>query len=197
MLTKNTQPAILAHSVAVMEVLKHELEWELTNNTFSSALGHSLGEFSALACSGSLTLEDAARLVRLRGAAMQEAVPEGKGSMVALLNITSESDIANALLQFNKEQDSPHSVCDIANINSNNQLVISGETIAVLKFANRAKDMKLCRRTVTLPVSAPFHCALLHPAAAKLKEALSLIPIRSPLIPVIANVTADIVRFIL
>lgn len=184
-LTRNAQPAILTVSIATMAVLQKEGHVDI--HAFQSAAGHSLGEYSALAAIGSLSLTDAVRLVRLRGEVMQKAVPAGKGAMAAILGL--DYDILAPIVQ----EAAQGQVCVIANDNAPGQLVISGDEAAVARAMEVAKE-KGAKRAVGLPVSAPFHSPLMAPAAQKMKEALASIELAMPQIPFIANVTADFVE---
>ncbi len=180
-LTENTQPALLAVSIAALRVLEAEAGLELARDVAFLA-GHSLGEYSAHAAAGSLALADAARLVRLRGRAMQQAVPIGVGAMAALLGLDEEAARAVA------SEAAQGQVCEAANDNAPGQVVVSGHKTAV----ERAVDIAKARgaRAMMLPVSAPFHCALMTPAADAMAEALSKVKVGAPKIPVVANVTA-------
>ncbi|MEM7046144.1 MAG: ACP S-malonyltransferase [Pseudomonadota bacterium] len=179
-LTENTQPALLATSIAAFRVLQAE-----TGLPGVTALaGHSVGEYAALVAAESLTLRDAARLVRLRGREMQRAVPPGEGAMIAVLGleVTLLTDLAH-------QANTQGHVCAIANDNCPGQLVISGHRAAVLRVGALAKEHG-ARRVIELAVSAPFHCALMAPAAHAMAQALSTSTIQAPKIPVYANVTA-------
>jgi [acyl-carrier-protein] S-malonyltransferase len=178
-LTANTQPAILTTSIAALRVLESE-----TDASASMALGHSLGEFSALVAAGALELADAARLVRLRGQAMQEAVPAGQGAMAAIMGLATEE------LEPLCEEAAQGQVCSPANENGGGQIVVAGHTEAVARLVSLAKSRKA--RAIPLRVSAPFHCALMQPAAERLEEALAGITLAPMRIPVIANVTAEL-----
>lgn len=180
-LTHNTQPALMAVSMAVVRVL--EKEGGISLDRFTMAAGHSLGEYSALAATGSLTLQDAARLLRIRGNAMQKAVPEGKGAMVAVLGASME------VLGTIVDEASAHGLCVIANDNSKGQVVLSGEKIALERVPEIAKGHGV-RKCVMLPVSAPFHCPLMQPAAEAMEKALAEVDLKDPSIPIVANVTA-------
>jgi [acyl-carrier-protein] S-malonyltransferase len=177
-LTENTQPAILANSVAVLRVLEAE-----RGLTFEACAGHSLGEWTALVAAGALRLSDALRLVHLRGKAMQEAVPEGLGAMAALIGM--ELDGARALC----EEAAAGQVCEPANLNGGGQIVISGHAEAIDRAVAAAKG-KGARRAIRLQVSAPFHCSLMAPAAEKLAAALEGVEIAALSVPVVANVDA-------
>ncbi|HZE46258.1 MAG TPA: ACP S-malonyltransferase [Xanthobacteraceae bacterium] len=181
-LTENTQPALLAHSLAVMRVLETEAGINLARDAAFVA-GHSLGEYSALAAAGSLTLADAARLVRIRGRAMQKAVPVGAGAMAALLGL--EFDQAAEVAA----QSAQGLVCQAANDNGGGQVVVSGDKAAVERAVEIAKQ-KGAKRAMMLTVSAPFHCALMQPAADAMAAALADVALKAPAVPVVANVTA-------
>jgi [acyl-carrier-protein] S-malonyltransferase len=192
-LTENTQPALLAHSLAVMRVLQTEAGVDLARDAAFVA-GHSLGEYSALAAAGAFTLADAARLVRIRGRAMQKAVPVGVGAMAALLGL--EFDQAAAVAA----EAAQGQVCQAANDNGAGQVVVSGDKAAVERAVEIAKQ-KGAKRAMMLTVSAPFHCALMQPAADAMADALAKVTVRAPVVPVVANVIArpvtepaDIVR---
>lgn len=180
-LTRNAQPALMATSLAAMRALEAE-GVSVTDAAFVA--GHSLGEYSALTAAGSLTVADAARLLRLRGKAMQEAVPVGEGAMAAVLGL----DLAavRALVAEAAQGD----VLAAANDNDPAQVVISGSKPAVERAATMAKDAG-AKRAMMLPVSAPFHCALMAPAARVMAEALDDVHIDAPRVPLVANVTAD------
>ncbi len=181
-LTANAQPALMAVSMAVMRVLEREKGFSLEDKVRFLA-GHSLGEYSALCAAGAISLADAARLLRLRGRAMQEAVPVGQGAMAALLGVGLEAARAVAAEVAAGE------VCDVANDNEPTQVVLSGHKAAIERVAAAGKKHGV-RRAVPLPVSAPFHCALMRPAAEAMEKALAEIEIRAPVVPVVANVTA-------
>jgi [acyl-carrier-protein] S-malonyltransferase len=184
-LTENAQPALMAVSLAVMRVLEAEAGLELERDVAFVA-GHSLGEYSALAAAGSFSVADAARLLRTRGRAMQQAVPVGQGAMAALLGL--DVDAARAVA----EEAAQGQVCDVANDNAPGQVVVSGHATAVARAADLAKDRGA--RAMMLPVSAPFHCRLMQPAADIMREALSRVSVRAPKVPVVANVTAGPIR---
>jgi [acyl-carrier-protein] S-malonyltransferase len=181
-LTENTQPALLAHSLAVMRVLETEAGVDLARDAAYVA-GHSLGEYSALAAAGSLTLADAARLVRIRGRAMQKAVPVGAGAMAAVLGL--EFDQAAEVAA----ESAQGQVCQAANDNGGGQVVVSGDKAAVERAVEIAK-LKGAKRAMMLTVSAPFHCALMRPAADAMAAALASVAVKAPVVPVVANVTA-------
>jgi [acyl-carrier-protein] S-malonyltransferase len=181
-LTENTQPALMAMSVAVLRVLQKEGNFDLGAKC-SFVAGHSLGEYSALTGAGAFTLSDAARVLKERGRAMQQAVPVGKGAMAALLGaeLTDAEEIAKAAAQ--------DEVCAAANDNAPGQIVISGDASAVDRALVIAAE-KGFKRAIKLPVSAPFHCALMQPAADRMAEVLAQTKITFPAVPVMANVTA-------
>jgi [acyl-carrier-protein] S-malonyltransferase len=181
-LTENAQPALMAVSMAVVRVLEQEKGFSLAKSVQLVA-GHSLGEYSALAATGAFSLADAARLLKLRGQVMQKAVPVGQGAMVALLGVGL--DAARKIAADAAQGD----VCDIANDNDPTQIVLSGSKAAIDRVAEVGKAHGL-RRAIPLPVSAPFHCALMQPAADAMAEALSKVTINRPSIPVVANVLA-------
>jgi [acyl-carrier-protein] S-malonyltransferase len=181
-LTENTQPALLAHSLAVMRVLETEAGVDLARDAAYVA-GHSLGEYSALAAAGSLALADAARLVRIRGRAMQKAVPVGAGAMAAVLGL--EFDQAAEVAA----ESAQGQVCQAANDNGGGQVVVSGDKGAVARAVEIAK-LKGAKRAMMLTVSAPFHCALMRPAADAMAAALASVAVKAPVVPVVANVTA-------
>ncbi len=181
-LTQNAQPALMAHSIAVIRVLEAEAGFSLTRDVAYLA-GHSLGEYSAYAAAGTFTLADTARLLRLRGTAMQAAVPVGQGAMAALLGVDIDKARLIAAAAAHGE------VCDIANDNDPGQVVLSGHKSAIDRVQDVGKPHGL-RRAVILPVSAPFHCALMQPAADAMAEALLQVAMAQPVVPVITNVTA-------
>jgi [acyl-carrier-protein] S-malonyltransferase len=182
-LTENAQPALLAVSMAVMRVLEQEKGFSLKGKVKFVA-GHSLGEYSALAAAGAFSLADAVRLLKLRGQAMQAAVPVGKGAMSALLGVGI--DVARKVAQAAAQGD----VCQIANDNEPLQVVLSGDKSALDRVLEVGKQFGV-RRTVPLPVSAPFHCALMQPAADAMAEALVSVDVQVPIVPVVANVIAE------
>jgi [acyl-carrier-protein] S-malonyltransferase len=183
-LTENAQPAIMAASYAVVRILQKEGGLDFARHARLAA-GHSLGEYTALAAVGAFTLADAARLLKARGRAMQQAVPVGEGAMSALLGIDIEG--AEAAV---KEATAQGGVCVVANDNAPGQVVISGTADAVARAGEIAKT-KGAKRAMPLAVSAPFHCPLMQPAADKMREALADVTIRPPAIPIVANVTAS------
>ncbi|MTI17617.1 [acyl-carrier-protein] S-malonyltransferase [Rhodobacteraceae bacterium RKSG542] len=180
-LTSNAQPALMAVSLATLRVL--EAKGVDLKSAVSFVAGHSLGEYSALAAAGSLSISDAARLLRTRGDAMQKAVPVGEGAMAALLGLDFEQAKEIA------EEAAQGEVCQAANDNAPGQVVVSGHKAAVERACEIAKS-KGARRAVLLPVSAPFHCALMAPAADVMAEALANVEINAPKVPLVANVLA-------
>lgn len=182
-LTENAQPALMAVSLAALRALRQEKGFVLEHQVAYVA-GHSLGEYSALAAAGSLSLGDTARLLKTRGRAMQEAVPVGQGAMAALLG--AELAQAQALAEAASEGE----VCEAANDNAPGQVVISGARAAIERAVALGPKFG-ARRAVLLPVSAPFHCALMQPAADVMKEALSQVKIAAPSVPLVANVLAS------
>ena len=185
-LTENAQPALMAVSLAVIRVLEAEKGLSLKESVAFVA-GHSLGEYSALAAAGSLSLADTARLLKTRGQAMQAAVPVGEGAMAALLG----ADLSQAQ-ELAKAAASEGEVCAAANDNAPGQVVISGTRTAIERAVALAPKFG-ARRAVLLPVSAPFHCALMQPAAQVMQEALSKVKISAPSVPLVANVLASAV----
>ncbi len=181
-LTENAQPALMAMSLAVMRVLEAEAGLDLARDAQFVA-GHSLGEYSALAAAGAFTIADAARLLRTRGLAMQKAVPVGVGAMAALLGL--EFDAASAIAA----EAAQGQVCQAANDNGGGQVVVSGDKAAVERAVEIAKT-KGAKRAMLLPVSAPFHCALMAPAAVVMADALAKVTVKKPVVPVVANVLA-------
>lgn len=182
-LTSNAQPAIMANSIATLRVLEKEFGIVLANKADCVA-GHSLGEYSALCAAGAFGLAETAKLLRLRGIAMQDAVPIGVGAMAALLGADIEK--ATALAEAAAESQ----VCEVANDNDPTQVVISGHTEAIDRAIELAKDHGI-KRGIKLPVSAPFHCSLMQPAAQRMKMALSATSPGAFTVPVYANVTAS------
>lgn len=186
-LTANAQPALMAVSVAVLRVLESEAKLDL-GSAVTFVAGHSLGEYSALAAARTFSLGDAARLLRRRGEAMQKAVPVGEGAMAALLGL--DLDAAQAVAsEATKAPDGKTEVCQAANDNAPGQVVVSGAKAAVERAVEIAKT-KGARRAILLPVSAPFHCALMQPAADAMAEALDGTTMAPPRVPLVANVTA-------
>ena len=190
-LTENAQPALMAHSMAVLRVLESEGNFRLADKAVLVA-GHSLGEYSALAAAGALTVSEAARLLRLRGNAMQKAVPAGEGAMAALLGVELEAAAAicrDAATLTHEDGTTEHQVVQPANDNGGGQVVISGHRDAVERAVALAKDRGV-KRAMLLPVSAPFHCALMAPAADAMRDALENATLVAPVIPIVANVSA-------
>jgi [acyl-carrier-protein] S-malonyltransferase len=181
-LTENAQPALMAASLAAMRVLEGEAGVNLARDAAFVA-GHSLGEYSALASAGALSIADTARLLRIRGRAMQAAVPVGAGAMAALLGLEFE-DAAAVAAEAAQGQ-----ICQAANDNGGGQVVVSGDKAAVERAVEIAKG-KGAKRAMLLPVSAPFHCALMAPAADAMAKALAEVTVRPPVVPVVANVAA-------
>jgi [acyl-carrier-protein] S-malonyltransferase len=182
-LTENAQPALMAVSMAVMRVLEREKGFSLKDKVKFVA-GHSLGEYSALAAAGAFSLADAARLLKLRGQAMQAAVPVGQGAMTALLGVGIE--VARKVAEAAAQGD----VCQVANDNEPTQVVLSGSKSALDRVPELGKPLGV-RRAVPLPVSAPFHCALMQPAADAMAEALAGVTVQAPVVPLVANVIAE------
>lgn len=183
-LTENTQPALMATSMAVINILTKEAGFQL-DQICDYVAGHSLGEYSALTAVGALELADTARLLRIRGTAMQEAVPVGVGAMAAILGLDFE-DVKALVADISAD----NNICQAANDNSPGQVVVSGHKDAVNAIVEQA-IAKGARKAVPLPVSAPFHCTLMAPAAQKMAQALADTDIRPPSVPVVANVTAS------
>ena len=181
-LTENAQPAIMAVSFAVMRVLESEGGLNLVDAA-SHLAGHSLGEYSAHAAAGTFLLADTARLLKTRGRAMQQAVPLGEGAMAALIGLGPEDAKAVAAEAAGDQ------VCEFANDNAEGQVVVSGSKAAVERAVNIAKE-KGAKRAMLLPVSAPFHCALMAPAATVMADALAKVTMNAPKVPIMANVTA-------
>ncbi len=180
-LTANAQPALMATSLAAVKALETE-GVSITDAAFVG--GHSLGEYAALAAAGALTIADTARLLRIRGDAMQAAVPAGEGAMAAILglDIAAVEQVANDAAQG--------AVCEVANENDPAQTVVSGERIAIERAVDLAKEAG-AKRAVMLPVSAPFHCSLMAPAAQRMQAALAEVELKTPAVPVVANVVAS------
>ncbi len=181
-LTENAQPALMAVSLAALRVLEAEAGLDLARDAQFVA-GHSLGEYSALAAAGAFTISDTAKLLRIRGRAMQQAVPVGAGAMAALLGLDLDAARSAASEAAQGE------ICDIANDNGGGQVVVSGNKAAVERAVEIAKT-KGAKRAMMLQVSAPFHCALMKPAADAMAEALSKVDVKKPVVPVVANVLA-------
>ncbi len=182
MLTENAQPGLMAVSLAAMRVLETEAGVDLARDARFVA-GHSLGEYSALAAAGALGIGDTARLLRIRGRAMQKAVPVGTGAMAALLGLDFEQAVTVA------GEAAEDQVCQAANDNGGGQVVVSGDKAAVERAVEIARG-KGARRAMMLPVSAPFHCSLMQPAADAMAAALAGVTMKAPVVPVVANVLA-------
>lgn len=182
-LTENTQPALMATSIAALKVLEKEGGFDLGHISYFA--GHSLGEYTALVAAGALTLSDGTRLLDIRGKSMQEAVPVGVGAMAAILGMDFER-LKDVVQRASTEDD----FCVCANDNAEGQVVISGHKGAVERAIEIAKEMGV-KRAVLLPVSAPFHCPLMKHAEQKMAEALSTVEISVPSAPIIANVMAE------
>jgi [acyl-carrier-protein] S-malonyltransferase len=182
-LTENAQPALMATSMAAMAALNAE---GIGIERASFVAGHSLGEYSALCAAGALSLSDTARLLRIRGRAMQAAVPVGQGAMAAVLGLSAEA--ADAVAQAAAQGD----VCQLANENDPTQNVLSGSTAAIERAIILAKEAG-AKRALPLPVSAPFHCALMQPAADEMAQALADVTFNDPSVPLVANVLAEAV----
>ena len=185
-LTHNAQPALMATSIAAFKALETE-GFDISDASFVA--GHSLGEYSALAASGAISIADTARLLRIRGEAMQKAVPVGLGAMAALLGLDFET--AQAVAKEAAEAGDGE-VCQAANDNDPGQVVVSGHKAAVERAVEIAKE-KGAKRAVLLPVSAPFHCALMQPAADVMADALARVDVSAPKVPLVANVLAEAV----
>ncbi len=183
-LTKNTQPAILTVSFSIFEILKKEFNFDFSS--FKYFAGHSLGEYSALVCSESLKFEDALYLLHQRGLAMQDAVPVGKGSMLAVLG--TNIDIIKKLIKTNTDD---KDVCEIANDNAEGQTIVSGKKESVEKFQIVLRENKI--KSIPLKVSAPFHCTLMKPASEYMVEKINKIEFQKPKYEIISNVTADLI----
>ena len=181
-LTKNTQPAILTISYSIFKLITEEFNIQIKNNIKFFA-GHSLGEYSALVASDSLNFSDAIFLLHERGKSMQEAVPEGKGSMLAVMGLKVE-EIKQFISQIKKEK----GICEIANDNSYNQIILSGDKEAIEDINKILKENK--KKSIFLPVSAPFHCSLMKPAAKKMEKIINDSIFKTPSIELVSNVTA-------
>ncbi|OQW54012.1 MAG: malonyl CoA-acyl carrier protein transacylase [Proteobacteria bacterium SG_bin9] len=185
-LTENAQPALMAMSIATLRVLEAEAGVSIARDATYVA-GHSLGEYSALAAAGAFSISDTAKLLRTRGLAMQKAVPVGAGAMAALLGM--EYDAAKAVAEEAAQSD----VCQAANDNGGGQVVVSGNKAAVERAVEIAKT-KGAKRAMLLPVSAPFHCRLMQPAADAMAQALANVKINAPAVPVVSNVLASAIN---
>jgi [acyl-carrier-protein] S-malonyltransferase len=184
-LTRNAQPALMTVSMAALKVLQSECALDLPRDV-SFVAGHSLGEYSALCAVGAFSIADAARLLRLRGEAMQKAVPPGEGAMAALIGLDIDAAVAAAA----EAAAATGKICEVANDNAAGQVVVSGARVAVERAAEIAKG-KGARRAMLLPVSAPFHCALMQPAAEAMAGALADRPPVAPLVPLVTNMEAE------
>lgn len=184
-LTENTQPALMVTSIALFRVLMKQGKLQL-KEIAQYVAGHSLGEYTALCAAGSLSLADTARLLRIRGRAMQEAVPQGQGGMGVLLGV--DLDVAKAIA----EKAAGNDICQVANDNSPGQVVISGSAVAIQRAVPVAAEMG-AKRLMPLNVSAPFHSKLMQPAAKRMQEALAEVAMNAPAVPLVANVTASAV----
>ena len=182
-LTRNAQPALMACGIAVLRVLETESGRKI-DELADAVAGHSLGEYAALCAAGALDLDETSRLLRLRGESMQAAVPVGEGAMAAVLGVDLEQATALA------EKAADGEVCDIANDNADGQIVLSGHASAIDRVVELASEFG-AKRALKLPVSAPFHCSLMAPAADVMGEALAKSKLRAPIVPLIANVTAE------
>ena len=181
-LTKNTQPAILVVSYSIFKVLKDEFNYDLKKFKFFA--GHSLGEYSALVCSESLNFSDAVYLLHERGKAMQQAVPIGKGSMIAVLGLN-----INEMRTLLEKREDKNLICEIANDNADGQIILSGEKSGIDKFQKTLQKNKI--KSIPLKVSAPFHCSLMKPAAKSMEEKIDSTNFKDPMIKIINNVTAS------
>ena len=180
-LTQNTQPAILTVSYAIFKILKEEFNYNFENTKYFA--GHSLGEYSALLCAGSLSFEDALYLLFERGKSMQEAVPVGKGGMLAVLGSENE-EIEDCIKKIKSK-----GVCEIANDNAPGQIIVSGNIELIQELQNILKENK--KKSIMLPVSAPFHCSLMNSAATNMKSKIENVSFNKPNYEIIANVTAS------
>ncbi|MFZ4540224.1 MAG: ACP S-malonyltransferase [Rickettsiales bacterium] len=187
--TQNAQPAIMAASLAAFRVMQSQMGFSLPKDAAYVA-GHSLGEYSALTAAGSLTVAEAAKLLRVRGNAMQAAVPPGQGGMVAVIG--PELPLVEEIVAEARRR-SPSEVIEIANHNSTNQIVLSGSAKGMEMAIEVAKE-KGAKRALPLAVSAPFHCSLMAPAAFVMEQALSEANLKDPIVPLVANVTAEMVE---
>ena len=181
-LTKNTQPAILTISYSIFKLITEEFNMDLKKDITFYA-GHSLGEYSALVASGSLSFSDAVLLLHQRGKLMQEAVPNGKGSMIAVMGLN-----LNEINKFIDEINSDKGVCEVANDNSYSQIILSGDKSAIEEISKNLKNNK--KKSIPLPVSAPFHCSLMKPAAKKMEKNIFETNFNNPTIQIVSNVTA-------
>lgn len=182
-MTENTQPALMVTSIAALRVLEKQGGIKVSGVSAYVA-GHSLGEYSALAAAGSLSLADTARLLRIRGSSMQKAVPAGKGAMAAVIGLALK-DVEEIVQHLEGEE-----ICEVANDNSDGQVVLSG-TNGGINLAEPVAKAKGAKRFLKLPVSAPFHSSLMQPAADAMQQALAEVDMKQPCVPLIANVTAE------
>ena len=185
-LTKNTQPAILTISYSIFKLITEEFKINLKEDINFYA-GHSLGEYSALVATGSLSFTDAILLLHQRGKYMQEAVPDGKGSMIAVMGLSID-EINKFISEINKDK----GVCEIANDNSYSQVILSGDKIAIEEISKILKNNK--KKSIPLPVSAPFHCSLMKPAAKNMEKNIFETNFANPDVPIISNVTAQAIK---
>jgi len=184
--TENTQPAIMACSIAALRVMEAEMGFKVADAA-SFVAGHSLGEYAALTAAGTFTLADAAKLLRIRGEAMQAAVPAGEGAMAAIIGPSFDEVQAIA-----NEANGEGEICEVANYNNDQQIVLSGSAKGIERAIEIAKE-KGAKRAVPLAVSAPFHCSLMQPAAERMAQALADADVKAPCVPVVANVNAQAV----
>ena len=184
-LTKNTQPAILTVSYSIFKLITEEFNIQIKDIKYFA--GHSLGEYSALVSSNSLSFSDAAYLLHERGKSMQDAVPEGKGSMLAVMGSKIED-----LEEYIKGMGKDKGVCEIANDNSDSQVILSGDKTAIDEISKILKSNK--KKSIFLPVSAPFHCSLMNPAAKIMEDKINQTNFKNPLVDLVSNVTAEPVR---
>ncbi len=184
--TENTQPAIMACSIAALRVMEAEMGFKVADAA-SFVAGHSLGEYAALTAAGTFTLAEAAKLLRIRGEAMQAAVPAGEGAMAAIIGPSFDEVQAIA-----NEANGEGEICEVANYNNDQQIVLSGSAKGIERAIEIAKE-KGAKRAVPLAVSAPFHCSLMQPAAERMAQALADADVKAPCVPVVANVNAQAV----
>ena len=185
-LTKNTQPAILTISYSIFKLITEEFNVDLKKDITFYA-GHSLGEYSALVASGSLLFTDAVLLLHQRGKLMQEAVPSGKGSMIAVMGLD-----LNEINKFIEEIKGDKGVCEVANDNSHSQIILSGDKSAIDEISKNLKNNK--KKSIPLPVSAPFHCSLMKPAAKKMEKNIFETNFNNPRVQIVSNVTAQAIK---
>ena len=180
-LTQNTQPSILLVSYSIFTILKNEFNFNFEKVKFFA--GHSLGEYSALLCANALSFQDSLRLLYERGKSMQEAVPLGKGGMLAVLG-SEIKEINSYILEVKSK-----GVCEVANDNAQGQIIVSGNIEPIIELKNILKENK--KKSITLPVSAPFHCSLMNPASIKMKEKINAVNFKKPEFEIISNVSAS------